>query len=718
MNFKEFYLIKLINYISDVKDNYLQSSIEYLKGVGPNRAALLKSELNIRTIYDLICFFPFRYVDKTKFYKISELKNTKSYVQIIGRFTEFKYSSSSRKSRLIGNFSDNINSIEIVWFKGQKWIEKSIQINKQYVIYGKINNYNNRFTIAHPEIEIFDNRNKKNQGNLIPLYSSSENLTKRGINNKLFRELISNIFKELKNNLKENLNRQINEKYDLITRYQALYNIHFPKNLIILSKAQFRLKYEEFFFLQLQFFYKNQEKKNNFKGFLFNKVGDFFNKFYHKNLNFELTNAQKRVLKEIRNDFASESQMNRLLQGDVGSGKTIVALLSSLLAIDNGFQACIVAPTEILAQQHFNNFFESIGNLDLKVDILTGSTKKSERDILLDDLKYGKINILVGTHAVFEDRVIFKNLGLAIIDEQHRFGVKQRSKLWKKNITPPHILVMTATPIPRTLAMSVYGDLDISIIDELPPGRNPVKTVNRTDNNRLKVFRFIKEQIKKGRQIYIVYPLIEESKKMDYKDLMDGFESISREFPINEYQIGILHGRMKTKEKDFEMKRFKENKTQIMVSTTVIEVGVNIPNASVMIIESAERFGLSQLHQLRGRVGRGSETSYCILMTKTQISDDAKKRIDIMTKTNDGFKIAEVDMELRGPGNLLGTQQSGLLNFKIADIINDKEILKHSRNDAKLIIKNDPELKNLENKEIKKEFNRINESSIVWKFIS
>ena len=701
-----------------MKDNYLQSSIEYLKGVGPNRAALLKSELNIHTIYDLLNFFPFRYVNKTKFYKICELKNTKSYVQIIGRFTEFKYASISRNSRLIGNFTDNVDSIEIVWFKGQKWIEKSIQINKQYVIYGKINNYNNRLSIAHPEIEIFDNKNKKNQGNLIPVYSSSENLSKRGINNKLFRELISNIFKEFKNNLNENLNRQINEKYELITRYQALYGIHFPKNLIILSKAQFRLKYEEFFFLQLQFFYKNQEKKKKFKGFLFNKVGEFFNKFYHENLNFELTNAQKKVLKEIRNDFASEIQMNRLLQGDVGSGKTIVALLSSLLAVDNGFQACIVAPTEILAQQHFNNFFESLRNLDLKVKILTGSTQNKERNILLDELKQGKINILVGTHAVFEDRVIFKNLGLAIIDEQHRFGVKQRSKLWKKNITPPHILVMTATPIPRTLAMSVYGDLDISIIDELPPGRNPVKTVKRTDANRLKVFKFIKEQIKEGRQVYIVYPLIEESKKMDYKDLMDGFESISREFPIKDYQIGILHGRMKSKEKDFEMKRFKENKTQIMVSTTVIEVGVNIPNATVMIIESAERFGLSQLHQLRGRVGRGSETSYCILMTKNQISNDAKKRIDIMTKTNDGFKIAEVDMELRGPGNLLGTQQSGLLNFKIADIINDKEILKHSRNDAKLIIEKDPELKNLENKEIKKEFNRINETSIVWKFIS
>ena len=701
-----------------MKDNYLLNSIEYLKGVGPNRSILLKSELKIFTIEDLINFYPYRYIDRTKFYKISELINTTSYVQIIGRFIDFKYSSGTRNSRLVGIFSDGEDQIDIIWFKGQKWIEKTIDINKYYIIYGKLNFYNNKFSIPHPEIEIFDKFKKKKQNNLIPVYSSSEKLNKRGINNKLFRELITNIFSDFNNNLKENLNRQINEKHNLITKYQALYNIHFPKNQILLKKAQFRLKYEEFFFIQLQFFYKNIDNKNKFKGFLFSKVGIFFNTFFHKNLKFELTNAQKRVVKEIRKDFSSNTQMNRLLQGDVGSGKTIVALLSALIAIDNGFQTCLVAPTEILAQQHFNSITEALQNLNLQVKILTGSTKNKDRVVLFEELKKGTIDILVGTHAVFEDNVVFKNLGFAIIDEQHRFGVVQRSKLWKKNSTPPHVLVMTATPIPRTLAMSVYGDLDISTIDELPPGRHPVKTVKRTDKNRLGVIRFIKEEINKGRQIYIVYPLIEESKKMDYKDLMDGYESMSRDFPLEKYQIGILHGRMKDQEKDFEMQRFKEGKTQIMVSTTVIEVGVNIPNASVMIIESAERFGLSQLHQLRGRVGRGTEKSYCILMTKEKISNDAKKRIDVMTQTNDGFKIAEVDMDLRGPGNLLGTQQSGLLNFKIADIIKDKDILKLSRNDAKQIIENDPLLKNEENKGIKKEFNRINKSSILWKYIS
>ena len=701
-----------------MKDNYLLNPIEYLKGVGQNRAILLKSELKIFTIGDLLNFYPYRYIDRTKFYKISELENTKSYVQIVGKFTDFKYSSGLKNSRLIGVFSDNNDQIDIIWFKGQKWIEKTIDTNKHYVIYGKLNFYNNNFSIAHPEIEIFDDYKRKNQTNLIPVYSSSEKLSKRGINNKLFRELVTNVFKSFKNDLKENLNREINEKHNLVSKFQALTNIHFPKNQSLLRKAQFRLKYEEFFFLQLQFFYKNSENKNKFKGFLFPKVGVFFNKFFNENLKFELTNAQKRVVKQIRKDFSNNTQMNRLLQGDVGSGKTIVALLSALIAIDNGFQACLVAPTEILAQQHFSSISEALKNLSLQVKILTGSSKNKDRLIMFEELKKGTVNILIGTHAVFEDKVVFKNLGLAIIDEQHRFGVAQRSKLWKKNLIPPHVLVMTATPIPRTLAMSVYGDLDISVIDELPPGRIPVKTVKRTDKNRLGVFKFIKEEINKGRQVYIVYPLIEESKNMDYKDLMDGFESISRDFPIKNYQISILHGRMKDQEKDFEMKRFKEGKTQIMVSTTVIEVGVNIPNASVMIIESAERFGLSQLHQLRGRVGRGSEKSYCILMTKDKISNEAKKRIDVMTKTNDGFKIAEVDMELRGPGNLLGTQQSGILNFRIADIIKDKDILELSRNDAKEIIDKDPQLKNEENKEIKKEFVKINKSSILWKYIS
>jgi len=701
-----------------VKQNYLITPIDYLKGVGPNRADLLKSELKVFTYKDLLYNFPFRYIDKTKYHKISELENTNSYVQIIGKFIDLKYSSNSKVKRLIGIFSDENDEIEIVWFKGTKWIEKSIQLNKKYVVYGKLNSFNNRFSIVHPESEILEKHNKSLKNSLLPIYSSTELLSSKGINNKLLRDLVYNIFENSEKTIKENLNRNLNEKYKLIPKYEALFNIHFPKNQLQLSKAQFRLKYEEFFFIQLQFVFKNLINKNKFKGFNFSKVGQFFNDFYNNNLEFELTNAQKNVIRDIRKDFSTNSQMNRLLQGDVGSGKTIVALLSCLIAIDNNYQTTIIAPTEILAQQHYNSIKSSVEGLKINVEILTGSSTKKERISLFDDLKSGQINILIGTHAVLEDKVIFKNLGLAIIDEQHRFGVAQRSKLWKKNNTPPHILVMTATPIPRTLAMSVYGDLDISIIDELPPGRKLIKTVHRTDKNRLKVFRFLKDEIKKGRQIYIVYPLIEESKKMDYKDLMDGYESIAREFPKENYQISILHGKMKNEDKSYEMKRFKNGETQIMVSTTVIEVGVNIPNASVMVIESAERFGLSQLHQLRGRVGRGSENSFCILMSKYKISNEAKIRIKTMCNTNDGFKISEVDMNLRGPGNILGTQQSGLLNFKIADIIKDQDILELARQDAKSLITNDPQLRHTDNQEIKNEYIKLNKDSILWKHIS
>ena len=701
-----------------MKQNYLITPIDYLKGVGPNRADLLKSELKIFTYEDLLYFFPFRYIDKTKYHKIHELENTNSHVQIIGKFINLRHSENSKVKRLIGVFSDGNGEIEIIWFRGIKWIEKSIQINKEYVIYGKLNLFNNNFSIIHPETEILEKHNRTIKNTLLPIYNSTESLSSKGINNKLFRDLILNIFKNHEKTFNENLNRRINEKYNLISKFEALSNIHFPKNQILLSKAQFRLKYEEFFFIQLQFVLKNLITKNKFKGFNFSKVGDFFNNFYNNNLEFELTNAQKKVIKDIRKDFSTNAQMNRLLQGDVGSGKTIVALLSCLIAIDNNYQTTIIAPTEILAQQHYHSISNSLKNLNLNVEILTGSTKNKNRISLFDDLKLGKINILIGTHAILEDKVVFKNLGLAIIDEQHRFGVAQRSKLWKKNITPPHILVMTATPIPRTLAMSVYGDLDISIIDELPPGRKPIKTVHRTDRNRLKVFQFLKEEILKGRQIYIVYPLIEESKKMDYKDLMDGYESIVREFPNDNYQISILHGRMKNEEKAYEMERFKKGKTQIMVSTTVIEVGVNIPNASVMVVESAERFGLSQLHQLRGRVGRGSENSYCILISKDKISNNARTRIKTMTSTNDGFKIAEVDMNLRGPGNILGTQQSGLLNFKIADIIKDKKILDAAREDAKYLIKEDPHLRHSNNNKIKEEYEKLNKNSTLWKHIS
>ena len=701
-----------------MKENFLNTSIDYLKGVGPNRSDILKKEFQIFTYDDLLNFFPFRYIDRTKFYKISEIQKSNADVQIIGRFTDIYYFKNIKSNRLIGTFSDGNQTIEIVWFKATKWIEKSIKLNTDYVLYGKPNWYLNKFSIAHPELDVFSEFKNKQVEGLLPIYSSNERVLSRGITNKFFREVIFNIINTSINFLKENLSKEINEKYSLISKQQAYRNIHFPSNHELLSKAEFRLKYEEFFYLQLEFLMSNISKKSKFKGFNFSKVGDSFNKFYKSHLPFLLTNAQKRVIKEIRKDFSSNAQMNRLLQGDVGSGKTIVALLSSLIAIDNNFQVCFLAPTEILAQQHFNSLNDSLNKINITVNILTGSSTKKDRIKLFSDLINGEINILVGTHAVLEDNVRFKNLGFVIIDEQHKFGVAQRSKLWKKNITPPHVLVMTATPIPRTLAMSVYGDLDISIIDELPPGRKAVKTVHRSDRNRLEIFKFLKDEINKGRQVYIVYPLIEESKKLDYKDLMDGYESISREFPNSKYQISILHGRMKSEDKAIEMKRFKEGKTNIMVSTTVIEVGVNIPNASVMVIESSEKFGLSQLHQLRGRVGRGSENSYCILMTSNKLSSDARKRIKTMTSTNDGFKVAEVDMEIRGPGNLLGTQQSGLLNLKLANIITDKEILESARDDVKKIISVDQRLVKVENKLIKEEFNKKTKNTLLWKHIS
>ncbi len=701
-----------------MKEKFLKTSIDYLKGVGPNRSEILKKEFKIFTFKDLLFFFPFRYVDRTKFYKINEIVKSNSDVQLIGKFIEFQFHNNLKKNRLIGVFTDGENKIDIVWFRGIKWIEKSIKLNQDYVIYGKPNWFSNSFSIVHPELDLLEGFKLKKLTGLLPIYTSNDKILSKGINNKFFREIIYNLIDLSSGKIEENLNKEINEKYSLLTKFNALKNIHFPKSQILLSKSEFRLKYEDFFYLQLQLIKTNLENKIKHKGFNFLNVGNYFNSYYNNHLKFKLTNSQKKVIKEIRKDFSSNAQMNRLLQGDVGSGKTIVALLTSLIAIDNDYQVCIMAPTEILAQQHFNSFNEGLKEINLNVNSLTGSTKKKERIHLLKDLKNGKINILIGTHAVLEENVIFKNLGYVIIDEQHKFGVAQRSKLWKKNIIPPHILVMTATPIPRTLAMSFYGDLDISVIDELPPGRKPVKTVHRTDKNRLKVFKFIKDEISKGRQVYIVYPLIEESKKLDYKDLMDGFESIQREFPIENYQISILHGKMKPDDKAYEMERFKNGRTQIMVSTTVIEVGVNIPNASVMIIESAEKFGLSQLHQLRGRVGRGSENSYCILMSSNKLSNDARKRIKTMTSTNDGFKIAEVDMEIRGPGNILGTQQSGILNLTIGNIVKDKDILESARNDVKKIILKDPDFKNLENRNIKDHFEEIKNKTILWKYIS
>ena len=698
--------------------NFFQTSIEYLKGVGPNRADLLKKELGIFTFQDLANLFPNRYLDRTQFYKISQLERTNAEVQIIGKITQIKTVSQKNRKRLIAKFEDDSGTMDLVWFKGHKWIKENLKLNISYVIFGRTNWFNGSYSMPHPEMETLKNYEKSLRPAMQPVYTSTELLSSRGISNRVLYNLMENLFSDSQNYIIETLPKNILETLKLLSKKEALSNIHFPQNQHLLSRAQYRLKFEEFFYIQLQLIRKNLLHKAKIKGYPFSKIGDNFNLFYKNYLPFKLTNAQKRVIKEIRSDLGSFAQMNRLLQGDVGSGKTIVALMSVLIAIDNGFQACLMAPTEILSVQHYNGLVELCKYLNISIYILTGSTKASDRKKIHEKLENGEINLLIGTHALLEDKVKFRNLGLAIIDEQHRFGVAQRSKLWHKNTLPPHILVMTATPIPRTLAISIYGDLDISIIDELPPGRKEIKTVHRFDANRLRVFKFVRDEISKGRQVYIVYPLIQESEALDYKDLMDGFESISREFHKPTYQISIVHGKMKAKDKEFEMNRFLKGETQIMVATTVIEVGVNVPNASVMIIESAERFGLSQLHQLRGRVGRGADQSYCILMTSHKLSENDKTRIKTMAKTSDGFEIAEVDLKLRGPGDLMGTQQSGVLNLRIADIVKDHDILNIARNAAIDILKSDPSLSLSENLPVKMTYTQLAKYKNIWNFIS
>lgn len=702
-----------------MSNNLLETPIEYLKGVGPSRGQLLRKELGIHKYGDLVNFYPNRYIDRTRYYKINELQNTGSEVQIIGKIINIKtVEFAKNKKRLVAAFVDETGQIDLNWFQGHKWIRESLKLNEQIVIFGKCSLYGSQFSMAHPEIELLSEHEKSLRSAMQPVYPSTETLTNRGISNRTINKLMEQLFIETQALFTETFPPYLIEELKLIPKRAAIFNIHFPKSADALAKAQFRLKFEELFFIQLQLITKNLIRKHKIKGHPFTKVGELFNDFYQNHLPFALTNAQKRVIKEIRTDMGSNAQMNRLLQGDVGSGKTIVAFMSMLLAIDNGFQACLMAPTEILANQHFIGLSEFANTLNINIKILTGSTKTSERKIIHEDLENGSLQILIGTHALLEDKVKFKNLGLAVIDEQHRFGVEQRSKLWKKNEIPPHVLVMTATPIPRTLAMSLYGDLDISVIDELPPGRKPIETAHRFDSNRLKVWKFLRDEIAKGRQIYIVYPLIQESEKMDYKDLMDGYESISRDFPLPQYSISILHGKMKPADKDAEMKRFSEGKTNIMVATTVIEVGVNVPNASVMIIESAERFGLSQLHQLRGRVGRGAEQSYCILMTSHKLSSDSKTRMETMVQTNDGFEIAEVDLKLRGPGDLMGTQQSGVLNLQIADIVKDREILSLARNYAMKILKEDPPLQKPEHAVLKMVFLELTKKKNIWNYIS
>ena len=698
--------------------DFLNQSIEFVKGVGPARSKLLGEELNLKTIKDLIDFYPYRYIDRSRFYKIEEIPKNQSEVQIIGKIKSIRRTKVRYRDRLNCEFYDNSGKIDLIWYRGFNWVEESLKINDEYVVYGKVTWYGNKPSIAHPEIKSKSNFNRNVPRRLHGIYSSTERLVNEGVTQKYFIKIIYNILNSIQNHIKENLSSSILQEFDLIDRYKAIVNIHLPESQELLTESKKRLKFEELFFNQLGFQLTKNDRIQKLNGFKFEKVGNNLNKFYKNTLPFELTGDQKKVIKEIRNDFLNGKQMNRLLQGDVGSGKTIVSLMVMLIAIDNGFQSCILAPTEILANQHYKSLSELLINYDVKVNLLTGSSKTRERNLIHSNLLNGKTNILVGTHAILEDVVKFKNLGLSIIDEQHRFGVAQRAKLWKKNNPAPHILVMTATPIPRTLAMSLYGDLDISYIKELPPGRITTKTVHKYDRNRLSVFKFLKDQINKGRQVYLVYPLINESEKLDYKDLMDGYESIVREFPRPDFQVSIVHGKMKAKDKDYEMKRFINKETQILVSTTVIEVGVNVPNASVMVIESAERFGLSQLHQLRGRVGRGNDESYCVLMTKDKLSEDSKLRIETMVKVSDGFKLAEVDLKLRGPGDMLGTRQSGMLRFKLADIVYDTEILNNARNSAIKILKTDPRLNKNENLPIRDEISTSSNSKNLWRYIS
>ncbi|GHE46616.1 ATP-dependent DNA helicase RecG [Sphingobacterium griseoflavum] len=667
--------------------------IAYLKGVGPQKADVLKLELQLFTIGDLLQHYPFRYIDRTKFHKIKEVHADMVGAQIIGRLISLQEMGEKRGKRLVAQFRDDTASMELVWFQSIPWLKKSLKVGSAYIAYGKPTAFNGQVSITHPEMELFDNKEKK-IGNLTmqPVYSSTDKLKKFNLDSKGIQKLQQTALETILRSLQEPLPEYLLEKHKLIGYQQALLSIHFPQTVHDLNAAIRRLKFEELFFIQLRLLRNKQLNMQKYRGHRFDQVGDSFNTFFNERLPFPLTGAQKRVIKEIRVDTNTGAQMNRLVQGDVGSGKTVVALMSMLLAIDNGYQACMMAPTEILAQQHFAGISSLLGEDICTVKLLTGSTSTKERRIIHQQLEEGTLDILIGTHALIEDKVKFKNIGFVVIDEQHRFGVEQRAKLWRKNSIPPHMLVMTATPIPRTLAMTMYGDLDISVIDELPAGRKPIKTVHFFENQRLRVFGFMRDEINKGRQVYVVYPLIKESEKMDLLYLEAGLENLQREFPLPQFKISIVHGKMPVKDKDFEMQRFVKGETQIMVATTVIEVGVNVPNASVMIIENSERFGLSQLHQLRGRVGRGAEQSFCILMSGNKLSKEGRTRLETMVRTSDGFEIAEVDLQLRGPGDLSGTQQSGVLEMKIANLSSDQGILSEARNSVIAIFHDDPAL--------------------------
>ncbi len=697
---------------------YLMQDIQFLSGVGPKRANLLLEELNIQTFEDLLTHYPFRYVDRSRFYKISEVTSDMPYIQIRGQITGYASIGKGRGKRLVADFTDSTGHIQLVWFKGTKWIPENYPVGRELVVFGKATVYQRKLNVVHPELE---DPGKKHSvsSKLQAVYSTTEKLKENYVTSKTISKLMANLIKGLPSKFEETLPAWLLQKLNLINLDTALHQIHFPDAAAQYKKAELRLKFEELFYIQLNILQGKAERNRSFKGNVFEKVGDQFNTFYQEHLPFELTGAQKRVMKRIRKDMGSGRQMNRLLQGDVGSGKTLVALMSMLIAIDNGFQTCIMAPTEILAQQHFKSITAFLDGMELQVKLLTGSTKKADREPIHQGLEEGSLQILIGTHALIEDVVQFKNLGLVVIDEQHRFGVAQRARLWKKADVLPHVLVMTATPIPRTLAMTLYGDLDVSVIDELPPGRKPIVTRLSYDSKRLMVFGFLKQQLAQGRQAYIVYPLIKESESMDFKDLEDGYESISRAFPPPDYQVSVVHGKMKPGEKEISMKHFVAGRTHIMVATTVIEVGVDVPNASVMIIESAERFGLSQLHQLRGRVGRGADQSYCILMSGYKLSDEGKKRLETMVRTNDGFEISEVDLKLRGPGDIEGTQQSGIpFNLKIAHLGKDGHILQLARDTAENIISEDPGLKLEKNFVLAKHVKKGNPNRIDWGSIS
>lgn len=696
---------------------YLDQDIKFLPGVGPQRAELLKKELKIFTFNDLLYYFPYKYIDRTKFYKIAEITNNMPYIQLKGVIVRFETIGEGVRQRLTAHFRDESGTMELLWFQGVKWVKENIRTNIEYILFGKPAVFKGKVNMVHPELEPAENK-PITTGVFQAFYNTTENMKKKFVTSKALNKFQFNLSLLLEGKINETLNPSLISNLKLMSLPTALRQVHFPENPILLKTALFRLKFEELFFIQLKILSLKHKREGAFKGFIFSHVGYNLNTFFSNYLPFELTNAQKKVIREIRKDMGSGKQMNRLLQGDVGSGKTLVALMTALIAFDNGYQVCLMAPTEILAIQHYNSINKMIDGLGISVALLTGSTKATQRKDIHEQLENGSLQLLVGTHALIEEKVILQKLGLVIIDEQHRFGVAQRAKLWKKNeFTPPHILVMTATPIPRTLAMTVYGDLDVSVIDELPPGRKPIQTLHYYENRRKQVYDFIREQVALGRQIYVVYPLIKESEKLDLKNVENGYELLKEVFP--RYSISMVHGKMKPAEKEAEMKLFKEGKTQIMVATTVIEVGVDVPNASVMIIESAERFGLSQLHQLRGRVGRGAEQSYCLLMSSYKISNESRKRIETMVRTNDGFEIAEVDLKLRGPGDMEGTQQSGIgFTLKIANLGRDGEILQHARTQASDLLDNDPRLEKPENQVLVRELLKMKNTEFNWSSIS